>query len=124
MNYSGWPHPPIVNHSNPPDVPIHFTIFGSAYKLVDGNPLVDLPSHPLNCQAIKEQIGQSFESFIRYVETADTEWIDKINEIHSKLNEEINKAKACNGDETIQMSKSKTVEMKKYIINQIKKLMQ
>ncbi|EOB11707.1 hypothetical protein NBO_929g0005 [Nosema bombycis CQ1] len=94
MKIKSWPLPPIKNNYNyniPPTIPSEFRIFGINYLYKDHKILPkDIESSIFDKEKVINLIKESYSKYLKLLEDNCTE---EINEIHLKLNEELNKCK-------------------------------
>lgn len=122
MKFVSWPKPPIHSSQIPPEIPERFKLFGLDYKVVNGNPYLDMPSKPLDKKHMKECIGKSFQLFLNTIRTFDGSILDQIRDLHIHMNEEINMAKAFEGPDIIKECKNDKIKSKAAILDEIRKI--
>lgn len=122
MKIHSWPTPPIHSHKNPPAIPEHIRMFGLEYKCVNGNPMLNIDSAPLNRQAIRKSINQSFGHFIKLIQKFDPVHLNIINEIHTQLNETFNKAVEFEAQAVIAETKAENIQNKMILYESIKRV--
>lgn len=122
MKYASWPKPPIHKHSNPPPIPSEFILFGLKYRVINGNPTLEMPSNPLDKQHIKECVDQSISLFLKTLKTREGNILNEIRDLHVHINEEINKAKAFEKNEMIVLAKNRKIAIKNQILKEIANL--
>lgn len=123
MKCTSWPAPPIHSGRTPPQIPPLLMMFGTPYRTVDGCPVLDIPSAPLDHARINEWVNQSFGLFIKLVRTFDPEHLNGIGDVHVQINEALNMAAEYEGPKAIGRSKNKQAERRIELYERIKKVL-
>lgn len=119
MKFSTWPKPPVHNNQTPPEIPDRFRIFGLEYKVENGNPMLDIPSKPLDKEHIRECVNKSYNLFLKTLKTLDGNILNEIKDLHTHMTEEINKAILFDKQNPIEESKEEKARMRNEILKQI-----
>ncbi len=122
MKNISWPKPPMHNKNTPPKIPDCVCIFGLMYRCIDGNPVADVESVVLDKKTIRGLLKESMSSFIKLLKTNDPVYLNRINEVHSKLNEIYNKAMDHEKKNALQEEKEKMKKKKLELYENIKRL--
>lgn len=121
MKFTTWPEPPIIKSEHPPQIPSRLRSFGLEYIVEDGNPRPDIPQKPLEKRKIEEWINESYGLFVRTLQTLDGSHLNRIREIHTNMNEEINKAIIYEKERVEIESKEIKTRMKNEVLENIKR---
>ncbi|ELA41755.1 uncharacterized protein VICG_01259 [Vittaforma corneae ATCC 50505] len=122
MKFTSWPEPPIQKSYNPPEIPTKLRCFGLGYTVNNGNPKLDIPRKALDKDKMKECIENSFKLFLKALKTLDGSILNEIRDIHTHINEEINKAIAFEDEGGIKEAKNRKVSMKNEILDRIQRI--
>ncbi|KAI5150965.1 hypothetical protein ENBRE01_1810 [Enteropsectra breve] len=129
MEFNSWPKPPIpdipadeIAAMAPPEIPEAYFVFGLNYRMVDGNPYLDIPEEPLDKQRLRRNINKSFDLFTKLVYTMDTKYLDEIRDVHTEINECLNKAKFHERAEMLDEADEEHRQERKRLISQISKI--
>lgn len=120
MKFLSWPAPPVSTETAPPAIPEKFRCFGLDYVVEEGNPKLDIPKAPLDKEKIRAYVESSFSLFLKTLRTLDGSILDEIRDIHTLINEEINKAVAYEEGRAMEEAQRETVAMKNKIIERIR----
>ena len=98
-------------------------MFGINYRVVNGNPVLNIPSEPLDKEYIKSSVKESFNHFIKLVDSFDPVHLNAIRDIHITMNEAMNKAAEFEGHNAMQEAENQCVVKKIEIYNKIKNIL-
>lgn len=122
MKFKSWLRPPTFVSDTPPDIPDKIRMFGLDYRVEDTHPFLDIPNKAFDPKRMKEQIDLSLKYFIKTLKTFDGSLVNKISELHTKINEDINLAKRFEFDNLIKEKKNRKIFEKKEILDKINKV--
>lgn len=122
MKIKSWPSPPIFS-GEPPLIPDTFKTFGLEYKNQDGRISLNISSKKLSISHMRECIDKSFDLFISILKTFDSALINKITQLHTHINEEINLAKNYELENLIVENKNMKIRAKTEILERIRSIM-
>lgn len=100
-----WPDPPY--NTKIPDIPKSFTVFGVKFQVKDNFPhLSEYKEVPFNIEELKEDVRSSLQTYLSILtkirEKVNVEdELEKLNAIHSKINDRINCAKGYEAEQQI-----------------------
>lgn len=122
MKNISWPVPPMHKKRTPPEIPESLRLFGLEYKSINGNPIPNIESMPLDKLLIKNLIRESVYNFSKLLKTFDYVYLNNINEIHTKLNELFNKAMEHEKINALDEERDKVLSEKIALYEKIKKI--
>lgn len=122
MRFTAWPAPPIHGSRDPPRIPQRFSLFGTAYTVVDGHPVLDIPATPLDPDALRGLISSSFSTFALLVDTFDSTHLNALRDIHVSINEALNKATVYGGPRAMRDAQNERTAHKIDIYNKIRSI--
>lgn len=122
MKFTSWPLPPIRTDARPPQLPPKFRCFGLDYIVDNGNPKLDIPKKTLDREEMRRCIDRSMSLFVKTLKTLDGTVLDEIRDVHTRINEELNKAIALQDGSGTEEAVERKVAMKNEILEHIKKI--
>lgn len=122
MKFTSWPAPPIRADTVPPEIPPKFRCFGLEYVVENGNPKLNIPRKALDRDEIRQCINRSFSLFLKTLTTLDGTLLDEIRDVHTHINEEINKAIAFEEGNAEAEAVEEKIKMRNEVLRRIESM--
>lgn len=93
MKIKSWPKPPL-DFKEVPEIPTEFKIFGIEYTVEDSEiSPKDIPREKFSKEKILGLVKESYCKYLDILQEFKEENLEEINQIHLRINEELNKMK-------------------------------